>query len=59
MSYSAIYYFRTYHKEGQLFGQATGQPEFEVFTESKDTFFLMVVAAKLVFSYDESGKLDS
>ncbi|MGB5665258.1 MAG: DUF3471 domain-containing protein [Maribacter sp.] len=46
-------------KKGQLLGQATGQTEFEVFAESKDTFFLMVVAAKLVFSRDESGKVDS
>lgn len=44
-------------KEDKLFAQATGQPQFEVFPESEDTFFLKVVAAKLVFDRDDSGKV--
>lgn len=44
-------------KDDKLFAQATGQPQFEVFPESEDTFFLKVVAAKLVFGRDDSGKV--
>jgi CubicO group peptidase (beta-lactamase class C family) len=44
-------------KDDKLFAQATGQPEFEVFPEAEDTFFLKVVAAKLVFGRDESGQV--
>ncbi|WP_347924738.1 serine hydrolase [Pontimicrobium sp. SW4] len=39
----------------QIFAQATGQPQFEIFAESEDNFFLKVVPAKLVFSKDENG----
>ena len=39
----------------QIFAQATGQPQFEVFAESEDNFFLKVVPAKLVFSKDDNG----
>jgi len=42
-------------KDNRLFAQATGQPQFEVFPEAEDTFFLKVVAAKLVFGRDDSG----
>lgn len=42
-------------KENKLFAQATGQPQFQVFPEAADTFFLKVVAAKLVFSRDDNG----
>ncbi len=43
--------------DGKLFAQATGQPQFEVFPEAEDTFFLKVVAAKLVFRRNETGKV--
>ena len=46
-------------KGNQLFTQATGQPEFEVFPESKDTFFLKVVEAKIVFKRDSQGNITS
>lgn len=44
-------------KDDKLFAQATGQPQFEVFPEAKDTFFLKVVVAKLVFGRDSSEKV--
>lgn len=44
-------------KEGKIFGQATGQPEFEMFAEAEDTFFLKVVAAQLVFGRNETGEV--
>ena len=44
-------------KGDQLFAQATGQPQFEVFPEAEDTFFLKVVAAKLVFGRDDEGEV--
>ena len=44
-------------KDGKLFAQATGQPQFEVFAEAEDTFFLKVVAAQLVFGRNESGEV--
>ncbi|MEW6195366.1 MAG: serine hydrolase [Bacteroidota bacterium] len=40
----------------QLFAQATGQPKFEIFSESEDTYFLKVVEAKLKFNKDTEGK---
>ena len=36
-------------KERQLFAQATGQPQFEIFPESESTFYLKVVEAKIEF----------
>ena len=44
-------------KDDKLFAQATGQPQFEIFPEAEDTFFLKVVAAKLVFGRDDSGEV--
>lgn len=44
-------------KEGKIFGQATGQPAFEMFAEAEDTFFLKVVAAQLVFGRNEAGEV--
>lgn len=46
-------------KGSQLFAQATGQPEFEVFGEAEDKFFLKVVAADIVFNRDEKGNIKS
>jgi len=42
----------------QIFAQATGQPQFEIFAESEDNFFLKVVPAKFVFSKDDNGKVN-
>lgn len=42
----------------QIFAQATGQPQFEIFAESEDNFFLKVVPAKLVFSKDDNGSIN-
>ena len=42
----------------QIFAQATGQPQFEIFAESEDNFFLKVVSAKLVFSKNENGAVN-
>ncbi len=44
-------------KASQLFAQATGQPQFELFAEDEDTFFLKVVAASVDFEKDENGKV--
>ena len=46
-------------KGNQLFAQATGQPEFELFAESETTFFLKVVPASIDFSKDETGNVIS
>jgi len=46
-------------KGNQLFAQATGQPEFELFAESETTFFLKVVAASVDFNKDDNGKVIS
>ncbi len=43
----------------QLFGQATGQPKFELFGEKEDVFFLKAVEAQVTFSKDASGKIIS
>ncbi len=43
----------------QLFAQATGQPQFELFAESETKFFLKVVAAQVVFSTDDMGVAES
>jgi D-alanyl-D-alanine-carboxypeptidase/D-alanyl-D-alanine-endopeptidase len=42
----------------QLFGQATGQPKFELFAKSNTEFYLKVVAAKVVFS-TKDGTVES
>lgn len=46
------------HKGTQLFGQATGQGQFELFPKSDTEFFLKVVSAQLTFSVKE-GKAES
>lgn len=45
-------------KDGKIFAQATGQGANEIFAESKDKFFLKVVAAELMFSRDDNGKIN-
>ncbi|AUC84703.1 serine hydrolase [Polaribacter sp. ALD11] len=42
-------------KGSQLFLQATGQPEFELFSESNTKFFLKVVAATIEFHENDIG----
>ena len=39
----------------KLFGQATGQPQLELFAEAKDRFFLKVVDAQVSFQRNENG----
>jgi D-alanyl-D-alanine-carboxypeptidase/D-alanyl-D-alanine-endopeptidase len=47
----------TITREGtQLFGQATGQPRFELFPEGERDYFLKVVDAQITFETDEHGK---
>jgi CubicO group peptidase (beta-lactamase class C family) len=41
----------------QLMGQATGQPAFPLFPESRTKFFLTVVDAQLEFFTDEKGQI--
>lgn len=44
-------------KEDQIFGQLTGQPAFEMFSEKEDNFFLKVVDAKLIFNKNADGTI--
>ena len=47
-------------REGdQIFGQATGQPRFELFPESETRFFLKVVDAQVDFVRGADGKVTS
>jgi tetratricopeptide (TPR) repeat protein len=39
----------------QLFGQATGQPVFELFAKTDTDFYLTVVDAQVIFSKDDNG----
>lgn len=41
----------------QIFAQLTGQPQFEIFAEKEDSFFLKVVEAKIVFNNDQNGNV--
>lgn len=45
-------------KEGKLKTQITGQPEFELFAERENFFFLKVVDAQAEFQKDANGKVD-
>jgi len=44
-------------RDGRLFTQASGQPEFEVFASKKDEFFLKVVDAQISFTRAADGKV--
>ena len=44
-------------KGNQLFGQATGQPAFELHAKSDTEFYLTVTDAQVVFSQDDEGKM--
>jgi len=46
-------------KGNRLFAQATGQPQFELFAESKTEFFLKVVQASVKFHKDDAGGVTS
>ncbi len=41
----------------QIFVQLTGQPRFEIFAETPETFFIKVVEAKITFNKDTAGKV--
>lgn len=45
--------------EDRIFAQATGQPQFEIFAESENTFFLKVVEAKMTFNKNPDGTIKS
>jgi D-alanyl-D-alanine-carboxypeptidase/D-alanyl-D-alanine-endopeptidase len=45
-------------RDGRLYTQATGQPEFEVFASKKDEFFFKVVDAQVSFTRDPDGKVN-
>jgi len=46
-------------KDQQLFIQATGQPQFEVFASSQNKFYLKVVEANFTFIADTDGNIKS
>ncbi|MCR9182502.1 MAG: serine hydrolase [Flavobacteriaceae bacterium] len=46
-------------ENNRLFAQATGQPEFEIFAESENTFFLKIVEAKVTFNKNPDGSIKS
>ena len=46
-------------RDDQMFGQGTGQPEFEIFASEKDQFFVKAVEASVTFNRDENGKVIS
>ena len=56
VGYSAVVIGVT--REGsRLFGQATGQPRFEMFPESETRFFLKVTDAQIDFEQDAAGQV--
>lgn len=44
-------------KENQIFAQLTGQPQFEMFPERENVFFLKVVVAEIIFDKDTEGNI--
>ncbi|KAB1159804.1 serine hydrolase [Tenacibaculum aiptasiae] len=46
-------------KNNQIFAQATGQPEFEIFAETNNKFFLKVVKASIEFHTNDAGVVDA
>ena len=46
-------------KGTQLFGQGTGQPQFEMFASAETEFFLRVVEASVSFILDDEGNTAS
>lgn len=43
----------------QLFGQATGQPKFELFAKNEKEFYLKVVNAQVIFTVNNQGAVES
>lgn len=46
-------------QDNRIFAQATGQPQFEIFAENENTFFLKVVDAKVTFNKNPDGTVKS
>ena len=46
-------------EDGHLFGQASGQPQFELFAESETRFYLKVTEAQIEFHTNDDGQVDS
>ncbi|WP_034058097.1 serine hydrolase [Lacinutrix jangbogonensis] len=46
-------------KEGRLFAQATGQPQFELFPSDYNKFYLKVVEARVQFYANDKGNIES
>lgn len=44
-------------RDGKIYGQATGQGEFEMFPEAENKFFLKIVEADITFIKDDSGNV--
>ena len=50
----------TVTREGtRLFGQASGQPPFELFAQSENKFYLKAVVAHVTFNANDEGKIES
>jgi hypothetical protein len=45
-------------ESGRLFVRGTGQPEFELFPESENRFFMRMVDAQGAFLRDQDGRVD-
>jgi hypothetical protein len=43
-------------EDDRLYEQATGQPKFQIFSESEKSFFLKVVDAQIAFKTDAQGR---
>jgi CubicO group peptidase (beta-lactamase class C family) len=52
---SPDFFIEVTSKGNQLFAQATGQSQFELFAENKTSFYLKVVVAQVVFDKNEKG----
>lgn len=46
------------HQDNKLFGQATGQPKFELFPTSNTRFYLKVVDAQVTFVKNDKGEVE-
>ncbi|MBN4047306.1 DUF3471 domain-containing protein, partial [bacterium AH-315-P13] len=46
-------------KGNQIFAQLTGQPQFEIFAETEETFFFKVVPASIDFNKNDKDEVSS
>ena len=46
-------------EDDKIFGQATGQPQFEMFPKSDTEFYLKVVDARIVFNFGKENQVQS